>query len=230
MTDLMELLAKFIAVAVILSMHEFAHAFAAYKCGDPTAKWQGRMTMNPAKHFDPLGIIMFAIAGFGWAKPVPVNPSNFKHYRRGCFWTSIAGVLVNFLFAFLFYPIMQLLFGNAFSNGFTTYGHYFLFYLLIYLFSYSLNFCAFNLLPLYPLDGFRVVDAVNKKHGKVYCFLRDYGYRVLLILILLSYLSDFLLRRTGMIAFGYLDVLGVVMSYLTGFLKKPIVLFWGLFI
>ena len=226
----MELLAKFIAVAVILSMHEFAHAFAAYKCGDPTAKWQGRMTMNPAKHFDLLGLVFFALAGFGWAKPVPVNPDNFNNRKWGSFWTSIAGVLINFLFAFLFYPVMQFVFRWIFTVESLTYGHYLVLYLVIYLFSFSLNFCAFNLLPLYPLDGFRVVDAVNKKRGKVYRFLRDYGYKILLGLILLGFISEYAVKATGNPVFAYLDVLGFVMSYLTGFLQKPIALLWGLFL
>ena len=64
-----EMLAKFLAVTLVLTLHEFAHAFVAYKCGDPTAKWAGRMTLNPAKHFDPLGLVCFVFAGFGWAKP-----------------------------------------------------------------------------------------------------------------------------------------------------------------
>ena len=72
--------AQFLAVIVVVTTHEFAHAFVAYKCGDPTAKFSGRMTLNPLKHIDPLGILMFALAGFGWAKPVPVNPYNFKDY------------------------------------------------------------------------------------------------------------------------------------------------------
>ena len=76
-------LASFIAVAVVLSFHEFAHAFVSYKCGDPTAKMLGRCSLNPVVHFDLLGLLMFTIAGFGWAKPVPINPLNYKHYRRG---------------------------------------------------------------------------------------------------------------------------------------------------
>ena len=89
-----EMLAKFLAVTLVLTLHEFAHAFVAYKCGDPTAKWAGRMTLNPAKHFDPLGLVCFVFAGFGWAKPVPINEANFKKYGSGCFWTSAAGVKI----------------------------------------------------------------------------------------------------------------------------------------
>ena len=95
MEDLIIIIAQFIAATVVLSFHEFAHAFAAYKCGDPTAKYAGRMTLNPMKHFDPLGILMFAMAGFGWAKPVAINPYNFDNYKKGSFWTSAAGVLTN---------------------------------------------------------------------------------------------------------------------------------------
>lgn len=75
MDYLVSLLASFLAVMVVITLHEFSHAFIAYKCGDPTAKWAGRMTLNPVKHFDPLGIVMFALAGFGWAKPCPSTPT-----------------------------------------------------------------------------------------------------------------------------------------------------------
>ena len=101
MDYLVSLLASFLAVMVVITLHEFSHAFIAYKCGDPTAKWAGRMTLNPVKHFDPLGIVMFALAGFGWAKPVPVNPNNFKHYRSGSFWTSAAGIIMNYFRVFV---------------------------------------------------------------------------------------------------------------------------------
>jgi Zn-dependent protease len=104
MDYLLNLLAKFLAVIIVLTLHEFAHAFTAYKCGDPTAKWSGRMTLNPLKHFDPIGAVLFAFTGFGWAKPVPINPDNFKNRVWGSFFTSIAGVFVNYLFAFLTFP------------------------------------------------------------------------------------------------------------------------------
>ena len=227
--DLMELLAKFLAVVCVLTMHEFCHAYVAYKCGDPTAKWNGRMTLNPAKHFDPVGLVLFAFAGFGWAKPVPVNPGNFKNYRWGSFWTAIAGVLCNFLFAFLFFPVYALVIKwfNGLGTDQITYGHYLVVYLCMYLFVYSLNFCAFNLLPIFPLDGFRIVDAFDRKHGKVYCFLRDYGHKILLGLILLSFLSDYLISWTGNPLFGYFDILGFIMGYLVNFLSKPIGWIWG---
>ena len=120
MDYLLELVARFLAAVIVLTLHEFAHAFVAWKCGDPTAKFSGRMSLNPMRHFDPLGMLLFALAGFGWAKPVPVNPGNFKKYRSGCFWTSAAGVIVNYLSAFLFYPLYMLVFTYFLGD---TYGH-----------------------------------------------------------------------------------------------------------
>ena len=106
--EIIFLLASLCAVTVVLTLHEFSHAFVAYKCGDPTPKFAGRLTLNPLRHFDLLGLALFAFAGFGWAKPVPINPNNFNHYRRGLTLTAIAGVVVNYLSVFLFYPLAML--------------------------------------------------------------------------------------------------------------------------
>ena len=171
MKDLVIIIAQFIAAAIVLSFHEFAHAFAAYKCGDPTAKLAGRMTLNPLKHFDPLGILMFAVAGFGWAKPVPINPYNFDDFRKGSIWTSAAGVLMNLFMAFLFYPIYFLVVMKICPLVTGTYMEIFLLYFFNGLYTFSMGFCVFNLLPLYPLDGFRLVEALDRKVGKIYRFL-----------------------------------------------------------
>lgn len=219
-----EILAKLLAVTAVLTLHEFAHAFVAYKCGDPTAKWAGRMTLNPAKHFDPLGLLCFVFAGFGWAKPVPVNENNFKKYTSGYILTSSAGVIVNYICAFLFYPLLVLTINNYPSAP--TYGYEFLLYLTHFLYSYSLCFCVFNLLPFYPLDGFRIVEAATKRGGAIYRFLRNYGYYILLGLIAESYLCDILLRLTSLPLFGYIDVLGYIMSFATGAFSRPIVWVW----
>ncbi len=219
-TYILELLASFLAVMIVITLHEFAHAYVADKCGDPTAKLSGRLTLNPTKHFDPLGILMFALAGFGWAKPVPVNPYNFKNYTKGCVLTSIAGVVVNYLSAFLFYPLYLLVAIYVLPLVAGKYLAILLQYFFIYLWSYSLSFCVFNLLPFYPLDGFRVIDAVNKKRGKVFTFLRDKGSFILLGLIFLSFVAD------RIPALAILDILGYVMSFATNVLGKPITLFW----
>ena len=221
MSNFVYYLASFLAVAFVITTHEYAHADAADKSGDPTPRLYGRLTLNPAKHFDLLGVVMFAVAGFGWAKPVPINPNNFNNYRKGCFWTSVAGVLINYLMAFVFYPILILvvmyvcpIFEGTYMAGFIEAFFY-------SMFACSLSFCVFNLLPLYPLDGFRIVDALNKKRGKVYRFLRDKGYYVLLGLIAVHFLAD----KIPML--WYIDVLGYVLSFAVNILGRPITLFWG---
>ena len=214
-------MAQFIAVAFVLSFHEFAHAYAAYKCGDPTAKYSGRLTINPLRHFDPLGLIMFAFAGFGWAKPVPVNPNNFDNYKKGAFWTSAAGIFMNYVMAFLLYPLVILVFTYVCPIFRGTYMEFFLYYLFYCAYSCSLSFCVFNLLPLYPLDGFRMYDALNKKRGKTYWFLYQRGQYVLLGLILVHVLAN----RIPLL--GYLDILGYVMRFAINILGKPITLLWN---
>lgn len=214
------LFAQFLAVMVVITLHEFAHAFVAYKCGDPTAKFSGRMTLNPVKHFDPIGIVMFALVGFGWAKPVPVNPRNFNNYRTGAFWTSAAGIIVNYLTAFLFFPLFVLTIAYLVPMFEGKYLAQFLYSFTNALYVFSLSFCVFNLLPFYPLDGFRIVDALNRRRGNVYRFLRQYGYYILLALVLVSFLAD----RIAILR--YIDVLSYVMRFAVNIFGKPITLFW----
>lgn len=227
MENLLMIFAGLLAAVIILTLHEFAHAFVAYKCGDPTAKWSGRMTLNPVKHFDPVGVLLFALVGFGWAKPVPVNPNNFKNKTQGAILTSAAGVTVNYITAFLFFPLFYLcreLYVSAYINGITTYGHVFLYQFSYALFAYSLSFCVFNLLPLYPLDGFRIVEAATKQRGEVYWFLRKYGNYILTFLIAFSFIAN----RTGNALLMQFNLLDYVMEFATDFFGKPIIKFWDL--
>ena len=216
------LLAQFLGVMVVITFHEFAHAYAAYKCGDPTAKFSGRMTLNPTKHFDALGVLMFVFAGFGWAKPVPINPYNFNNYKKGSFWTSAAGVLMNYAMAFVCYPVFVLTvyYALPFFSGKLIAD--FLYVLTQVLFTCSLSFCVFNLLPLYPLDGFRIVDALSKRRSKAYWFLKQYGYYILMGLILVHVLSS----RVPLL--GAIDLLGYIIDFAIGVLGKPITAFWDL--
>ena len=209
----------FLALMLVLPLHEFAHGFAAVKNGDYTPKLYNRYTLNPFAHFDMLGLVCFVFAGFGWAKPVPVNPSNFRNYKKGCFWVSIAGVLANLILAFVAFPLLLLVESYVPSFGYFTHV---LTLTLFYIYRLSIVFFIFNLIPIYPLDGFRIVDVFNKKRGPIYNFLRYKGIYVLYALFALSILADF----TGII---YLDVLGFVINYLFGVVSKPIILFWGLF-
>ncbi len=216
-----ELVASFLAVVVVLTCHEFAHAFVACRCGDLTAKYEGRLTLNPLKHFDLIGLICFTFVGFGWAKPVPINPDNFKNYRLGLGLTASAGILMNYIMAFLFYPIFLLLLNFMPEIAFLTSFLTTLFYML---YAYSLSFCVFNLLPFYPLDGFRIIDAASKWHGPVYRFLNNYGYYILLFLIV----ESFLCRIIGSyIPFmNYMNILGWVMEFAEKIFGFPIRAAW----
>ena len=222
MEYLIEILAGLIAAVVVITFHEFAHAFVAYKCGDPTAKFSGRMTLNPIKHFDPLGMLMFALVGFGWAKPVPINPNNFRNYKAGAFWTSAAGIIMNYAMAFVLYPVYVLAVTYLCPLFAGRYAELFIFYVFYMLFAYSLNFCIFNLLPFYPLDGFRIYDALTTRRGKFYWFLRQYGYYIFLGLMLVSILA------IRIPVLGYVDVLGYVMDFALNIFGKPITFIWDL--
>ena len=215
---ILEYISIFLALMVVLSLHEFAHGFAAVKSGDYTPKMYNRYTLNPLAHFDFIGLICFTFIGFGWAKPMPVNPRNFKNYKLGCVFVSIAGVVANYLLAFLVFPLLILSILYVPTFGYFTAV---LINTLYYIFHFSLVFFVFNLLPLYPLDGFRLIDSLNKRRGKVYMFLRNYGTYVLYALFLLGIYADI----TG---FYQIDILGNLIRYVVSIIEKPILLFWGL--
>lgn len=217
-TKIIDYISIFLALLLVIPVHEFAHAFAAVKSGDNTPKINGRLTLNPLAHFDLLGLCCFVLAGIGWSKPVPVNPYNYKHLRRDSFFVAISGVVANYILAFLFYPlfIVALLYIPRF--------YYFtdvLSQALFYVYRLSLVFFVFNLIPIYPLDGFMVVDAFNRKHGFIYRFLRNQARYVLLVLFALGVVADY----TGIYQ---MDILGIAINFIVGWIGKPITLFWGL--
>lgn len=150
----------FAALLLAFAVHEFAHAWTAWKFGDPTARREGRVTLNPLKHLDVFGTLLIFIAGFGWAKPVPVNRSYFRRPRLMGVIVSAAGPLSNLLLAtallFLHYALVRTGGYDAMSAG--AYGMVVRFFdLAVWL---NLLFFVFNLIPLPPLDGYRIVNDV----------------------------------------------------------------------
>ena len=214
MRETIEILAGIVAVIFIFAPHEFAHAFVAYKCGDATAKMEGRLSLNPLKHLDPAGFLLCALTGFGWAKPVPINPMNFRKYRSGLFLTAIAGVAVNYIIAFLAYPLFLVVFLYAHPATEVAYYATMFGYLSFgYIFLYGLSVVVFNLLPLNPLDGFRVVESLTREINPVRRFLKNYGKYILIALVLESFLCDVLQRYTDLPYVQYFDILGFYLQY-----------------
>lgn len=179
-----------IAAMLGITLHEVAHGYVAKLNGDDTAKMMGRLTLNPIKHFDLVGFLMFVIVGFGWAKPVPINPMNFKNYKRGIITTSLAGVFANLIAGFASFGLMAATIGIANATGINSEVGEVFFYLFLYFFMYgfmiNISLIAFNILPVYPLDGFNVLAMVTKPGNKFVEFLRRYGYFILLGLLLLG--------------------------------------------
>lgn len=136
-----------------ITFHEYAHGRVAYHFGDATAKWHRRLSLNPLRHLDPIGTITLILFGFGWAKPVPVNPYNFRDYRSGMLWVSFAGPLANFIFAFagLFLLYLPLRLGLYWMP-------YFQFMETLAVFNILLG--IFNLIPVPPLDGSKILTAL----------------------------------------------------------------------
>ena len=171
-------LAFILVVVISFTLHEFAHAYAAYKCGDNTPKAMGRLTINPIKHIDPLGFICCILFGIGWAKPVPINPLKFRNYKKGLFITSIAGITVNYILAFISYPLF-LVFNNLYVSTLNN-ALNFLAYFFLFMYSINIMLFVFNLLPIYPLDGFNMISALTKYDNKFIDFMRKYGSIILL--------------------------------------------------
>ncbi len=191
---LLNVVAFIFALFVALILHELAHGLVALWFGDDTAKRYGRLSLNPMRHFDIMGLLMMFLVGFGWAKPVPINPNNFKNRRWGCVAVSLAGVLTNFLLAFLFVlPFVAI--ANALPNmQFEIYStQYYLVYLLIKICSYTaslnISFGLFNLLFLYPLDGYRLLSCFVNENNNFMAFLRRYSLYIMLGLILIGNVS-----------------------------------------
>lgn len=178
-----------------LPIHEFAHAFVAHKLGDNTAKFRGRMTLNPMAHIDPFGAIMIALVGFGWAKPVPIDERNFKNRRPGVALTSLAGPVSNILMATIMLFFIQFLFliSPELSNNLV---------LAIYLFlkfaaEINVMLAVFNLLPIPPLDGYNVLSVLLPNH--IYYKIMQYEQMIMFGIMILLF-TGLLSRPLGILS------------------------------
>ncbi len=194
-----------------LTLHEFAHAFVALKCGDPTAKMAGRLSLNPFKHIDLTGFLFFMFLGVGWAKPVPINPINFKKYKKGVRAVSIAGVLSNFLFGLVAAIIYAILLATVGTAGGVAMQY--IYTLLSYVMLVNSFLTLFNLLPIPPLDGFNFVASFCKSENKFLRFMAQHGFKVLIGILLFGLATDIL--------FGF-DIFNMYLSLIDMFIYTPI--------
>ncbi|MBI5238674.1 MAG: site-2 protease family protein [Deltaproteobacteria bacterium] len=181
-------------VLLALTVHEFSHAFVADKMGDPTARMLGRVTLNPLKHLDPLGTIaLFASGMFGWAKPVPINPRNFRDISKGLLWVALAGPLSNMLLAILFAALYRLAdaYGSMLAlsapNVFRP-----IFIMMEASIVINISLAVFNLIPVPPLDGSKVLSSLLPA-DKAFQFskIEPYGFMILFLLILTGVINWF---------------------------------------
>ncbi len=186
-SSITSIVATLLAVLLAITFHETAHGFVAYKLGDQTAKNQGRLTLNPLAHLDPVGALMMFIAGFGWAKPVPVNPFYFNGDRtKGMMLVSVAGPLTNLILSFAAYFIY------AAGGGFVTVP--FMNVFLTQMIVLNIYLAIFNLIPIPPLDGSKILAGFLPRAAayKYLTTVEQYGFVILLVLIVFN-ITDMIL-------------------------------------
>jgi Zn-dependent protease len=189
-TWLMNIVIMLPGIVIGLSFHEYAHALVAYKLGDDTPKIQGRVTINPLAHIDPIGFLAILLIRFGWGKPVEIYPGNFKNRRRDSILVSLAGVMMNLIIAIFFTLALKLLLAVVDNNFFATGMGNSILQMVYNIIFINLMLMVFNLLPVPPLDGFTVVTEVfNLRKSEFYYWVSNKGFLILMVLIVFNITS-----------------------------------------
>ncbi|MBQ5347413.1 MAG: site-2 protease family protein [Ruminococcus sp.] len=199
MSAVAQVLASLVVIFLIMPFHEWAHAFTAYKLGDTSVKYRGRLSLNPIEHIDPIGALMIILIGFGWAKPVPIDDRNFKNPKVGMGITAFAGPLANFVAALLGGLILNayVTFAGSFIVG-NNIGYYIYVFFLYYI-VLNISLAVFNLVPIPPLDGSKILF-MFLPDKLVYSFYKyeNIFFVVILVLIWFNVLPlDFIEKALG---------------------------------
>ena len=196
-------IARALALLICIPVHECAHGYTAYKLGDPTAKFSGRLTLNPLAHFDKIGCVCMVVFGIGWAKPVPVNPRYFKNPKWGMAITAAAGPLSNFLMAFVAMIFYKAAFYPYYYGDVSVLKYIVL--LLFYLVYLNISLGIFNLMPVPPFDGSRIFGALLP--DRIYWKIMRYERIIFIIVMLLMVTgsSTGIIERLSAVVFDGID-------------------------
>ena len=193
---ILSLLLSLPGLLIALSMHEFAHGYAAYIMGDRTAELDGRLSINPLHHLDPIGALCLLLFRFGWAKPVPINPYNFRKRKAGIIVVSLAGPLMNFVLALIFAFIQFIMINFAPVNDITQ----FLYTVVILTIQLNIGLMCFNLIPIPPLDGSRVLaELLPYRFKRAFYEVEKYSAFILMIALFTRALNPVLSTMYGFV-------------------------------
>jgi Zn-dependent protease len=190
--DLYTLLLAVPAILIALTFHEFAHAYVAYRFGDPTAKHMGRLTLNPLAHLDPMGTIMIFLIHFGWAKPVPVDPRYLGNPKRDMMWISAAGPLMNMALALVTGILIRGFIAAGFAHGQAGATASMVFNMLYFSLYINLALAFFNLLPIPPLDGSKILAGLlPNRYASTLYLIESKGPMLLFGIIMFGWVTGF---------------------------------------
>lgn len=188
--NIIEILLTIPGIIIGLAFHEFAHALAADRLGDPTPRSQGRLTLSPLPHIDPIGFLLLIFARFGWAKPVQINTRYFKKPRRDEILVSLAGPFMNLFLAVVFTGLIKLFHTMGFFEMFSSSIASNLIFMLMYTVLINIVLFLFNLIPLPPLDGFHILaNIIHPRNYKLIYALQQYSTIILLLIIVTNITS-----------------------------------------
>lgn len=212
---LLSLIFSLVALLLVFPVHEYAHGLMALILGDKTAKYQGRLTLNPIAHVDLRGFLFLLIFGFGWASPVQFNPTYFKNRRLGTILTAAAGPLSNVIFCFISLLIYGILSVYGARNGIQWIETFSL--LFYYMTVYNASFAIFNLIPFPPLDGSKIVGELLPLRTRIkYYGLERYSFLFFLALIIILNRTDFLAILANKMIFGFLPIVDGILGGIFG--------------